>query len=154
MSHYQKSLILLAGGLIAGTADISYAIIFSVTQGSSAQSLLQFVATGLLGKAAFAGGWRTACMGLLMHFTITLIITLIVYFASQRINIINRRPILSGILVGIIVFATMKFIVLPLSAFPFPINLKPLSTITNLLSHMFLFGVPIAIAVSKANKNA
>ena len=152
MSPSRISLILLTGGLIAGTADISYAIIFTVTQGSSAQGLLQFVATGLLGKAAFQGGWVTASIGLTLHFIITFFITLIVYLTSQRIHLINHRPFIAGMLIGVAVFAIMKFVVLPLSAFPFPVNLKPLSTITNLLSHMFFFGVPIAIAVSKANR--
>jgi len=152
MNHRKIAAILLAGGLLAGTGDIVFAIIFAITQGSTAQSLLQFVATGLLGKAAFDGGWQTASLGLALHFAITLVITFLFYIVSLRLQFINHRPILSGVILGLIVFAVMKFVVLPLSAFPFPINLKPLSIITNLLSHMFLFGVPIAVAVSKANK--
>lgn len=141
----------MLGGFIAATGDIGYAIIFAITQGSTAQHLLQFVASGLLGTAAFEGGWKTASLGLTLHFVITFFITFLFYFTSLRLQVINRRPVLSGVVLGIIVFIVMKFVVLPLSAFPYPINLKPLSTITNLLSHMFLFGIPIAIAVSKAN---
>ena len=152
MNLSKISSILFLGGFIAAVGDISYAIIFAITQGSSAEHLLQFVATGLLGEGAFQGGWATAGFGLALHFAITFFITFLFYMTSLRISFINRRPIIAGMALGIIVFIVMKFIVLPLSAFPYPINLKPLSTITNLLSHIFFFGIPIAVAVSKANE--
>jgi hypothetical protein len=43
----------------------------------------------------------------------------------------------------------MRLVVLPLSAFPFPVRFKPLNTVLDLMSHMFFFGVPIAVAASK-----
>ena len=112
--------------------------------------LLQFGASGVLGEVAFHGGWAIAGFGLALHFGINF--TFLFYLISLRIDFISHRPIIAGMALGIIVFIVMKFIVLPLSAFLFPINLKPLSTITNLLSHIFLFGIPIAVAVSKASR--
>jgi hypothetical protein len=44
----------------------------------------------------------------------------------------------------------MRLVVLPASAFPFPVTFKPLATTLDLLSHTFLFGVPIALAIRKA----
>ena len=44
----------------------------------------------------------------------------------------------------------MRLVVLPLSAFPHPVSFKPLAAGLDLLSHMFLFGLPIALAASKA----
>ena len=44
----------------------------------------------------------------------------------------------------------MRLVVLPLSAFPHPVSFKPLSAGLDLLSHMFLFGLPIALAAAKA----
>ena len=43
----------------------------------------------------------------------------------------------------------MRLVVLPLSAFPHPVTFKPLSASLDLLSHMFLFGVPIALAAAR-----
>jgi len=47
------------------------------------------------------------------------------------------------------VFLVMRLVVLPLSAFPYPVSFKPMSVIPDLMSHMFLFGIPIAWAASK-----
>src|SRR5256714_6189019 len=45
------------GGLIAGTLDITYAIVFSyLRSGTSPVVILQSVASGLLGKDSFNGG--------------------------------------------------------------------------------------------------
>jgi hypothetical protein len=44
-------------------------------------------------------------------------------------------------------------VVLPLSAFPYPVTFKPLATALDLLSHMLLFGAPIAWAIQRAFLN-
>jgi hypothetical protein len=56
----------------------------------------------------------------------------------------------AGAVFGVLVFLCMRLIVLPLSAFPRPVSFEPLASTLDLLSHMFLFGVPIAAAASKA----
>jgi uncharacterized membrane protein YagU involved in acid resistance len=70
--------------------------------------------------------------------------------ASRQFRMLVERPLLSGVLFGIVVFLTMRLVVLPLSAFPFPMSFRPLATVLDLLSHMFLFGVPIAWASRQA----
>jgi uncharacterized membrane protein YagU involved in acid resistance len=60
------------------------------------------------------------------------------------------RPLLAGVLFGVLVFFAMRLVVLPLSAFPHPVSFKPLAAGLDLLSHMFLFGLPIALAAAKA----
>jgi hypothetical protein len=55
----------------------------------------------------------------------------------------------AGVIFGFVVFFCMRLIVLPLSAYPRPVTFPPLGTVLDLLSHMFLFGVPIASIVSK-----
>ena len=49
---------------------------------------------------------------------------------------------MAGIVFGIFVFFSMRLVVLPLSAFPYPVTFKPLATTLDLLSHAVLFGVP------------
>ena len=44
----------------------------------------------------------------------------------------------------------MRLVVLPLSAFPHPVSFKPLSAGLDLLSHVFFFGLPIALAAARA----
>ena len=70
--------------------------------------------------------------------------------ASRRIRFLTQQPVVAGAVFGFLVFFFMRLIVLPLSAFPFPVTFKPLATVLDLASHMFLFGVPIALAARKA----
>ena len=61
------------------------------------------------------------------------------------------HAIFGGAAFGIAVLLFMRLVVLPVSAFPHPMSFKPLATALDLLSHMFLFGVPIALAARKAS---
>jgi hypothetical protein len=140
----------LVGGSIAGTLDILFAISFAGYGGVSPAGLLQTVASGLLGNAAFSGGIPTAALGLVLHFGMSYLWAGIFVVAARRLPGLVRLPMLSGVLFGVAVFLTMRLVVLPLSAFPYPVTFKPLSTILDLLSHTFLFGVPIAFAARRA----
>lgn len=53
---------ILAGGAIAGTLDIAFAFTFAGMHGASPLRVLLFIASGLLGKAAFAGGWSAGAL--------------------------------------------------------------------------------------------
>jgi hypothetical protein len=142
---------ILVGGLIAGTLDLTYAIIFSAIRGRAPQRLLQLVATGWLGNAAYDGGVPTAVLGVVSHYFIMFCAAATFYFASSRIELLRRRPIVGAMLFGIGMYAVMTFIVLPLSAFPYPIlPLIPWIVALNLLVHMFLVGVPISLAAKRA----
>jgi uncharacterized membrane protein YagU involved in acid resistance len=136
----------LVGGAIGGALDILFAITFAYVRGMAPDRLLQTVASGLLGNAAFDGGIPVAVLGLASHFVMSCTWAAIFVLAAGHFHALTRRPILSGILFGIVVFLTMRLVVLPLSAFPYPLSFKPLATTLDLLSHMLLFGVPIALA--------
>jgi len=140
---------LLAGGTAAGALDILFAISFAAYNGMDPVHLLQTVASGALGKAAFSGGVATAALGLALHFTLAYLWAAIFLVATWRAPVLVRRPLLSGMVFGVVVFLTMRLVVLPLSAFPFPVTFKPLGSTLDLMSHMFLFGFPIALAASK-----
>ena len=141
---------ILVGGSIAATLDIVYAILFNAAGGMPPMRLLQVVASGWLGTDAFQGGAPAAALGLLSHFLICYAIAAIFYFAAQRVSFLTQRPVVSGVVFGICVFFVMNFLVLPLSAFPYPFRLRPLANATDLLSHMFFVGVPIAVATRAA----
>ena len=141
---------MLVGGSIAGALDILFAITFAHYRGMAPARLLQTVASGVLGTAAFDGGIPAAALGLALHFGMSFVWAGIFGVAAVRLPALLRRPLLSGILFGVVVFLAMRLVVLPLSAFPVPISFKPLATALDLLSHMFLFGVPIAWASRQA----
>ena len=148
----QRSMVwaLLVGGSIAGALDILFAISFAACNGTGPVELLQTVASGALGKAAFDGGVPTAALGLLLHFLLSYSWAGAFLLAAVRMSALVRRSMVSGIVFGIAVFLLMRLVVLPLSAFPFPVKFRPLASILDLLSHMFFFGVPIALATRRA----
>jgi len=140
----------LVGGSIGGALDIMFAISFAGYNGVAPTRLLQTVASGMLGNAAFSGGISSAALGLLLHFGLSYLWAGMFVVAAQRLPMLIRQPLPSGVLFGVAVFLTMRLIVLPLSAFPYPVTFKPLGTVLDLLSHTFLFGVPIAFVARRA----
>jgi hypothetical protein len=58
--------------------------------------------------------------------------------------------VFAGAIFGLVVFLAMRLVVLPLSAFPHPVSFKPLAAGLDLFSHMFLFGLPIALAARRS----
>src|SRR4029079_17995499 len=112
---------LVAGGTVAATLDIAFAISFAAYNGMAPVRLLQTVASGALGKSAFAGGTGTAMLGLALHFALSYLWAGLFLIAASRAPRLLRHPLASGIAFGVLVFFSMRLIVLPLSAFPFPV---------------------------------
>lgn len=154
MKHRSGLWAVAVGGSIAGTLDILFAISFAAYRGMPPTGLLQTVASGLLGNEAYAGGVPVAGLGLLLHFAMSYAWAGIFLLASRQFPMLVNKPLLSGVLFGVLVFFTMRLVVLPLSAFPYPISFKPLATVLDLLSHAFLFGVPIALATRRTRAGA
>ena len=141
---------ILVGGSIAGALDITYALVFSGFRGVPPTRLLQSVASGLLGSAAFDGGVPTAALGLFLHFCIAFIWATIFCVATRRLPVLTRHAVISGILYGVFIYAMMNLVVLPLSAFPRKVTFVPIVVATGLLVHMFFIGVPISLATRRA----
>lgn len=144
------ALVVLLGGLIAGALDILFAISFAAWNGTRPVQLLQIVASGLFGKSALSGGLPMAAMGLALHFLLSLLWAGLFLALAWLRPALAQSPYLYGLLFGVLVFFAMRLVVLPLSAFPFSVSFKPLATVLDLLSHMLLFGLPIALAVRRA----
>jgi len=63
---------IVTGLLIAGVLDASFAVIVDVVilHAFSLLGVLQWIASGPLGRAAFAGGLATAALGVAIHFAL------------------------------------------------------------------------------------
>jgi hypothetical protein len=150
MSRYTAGTAILLGGLIAGTLDILYAIGFSAWRGTPPQTLLQFVASGLLGQASFDGGNATAALGLLLHYLMMLLIAAIFYALSRQLTFLVRKPFIWGPVYGFLVYWVMNLVVMQLSATPNKWRFIPIAFATGIIVHMFFIGATIAWAASKA----
>ena len=140
------------GSLIAGTLDICAACLTAwLRAGLGPIRLCQFVASGLLGPAAFDGGVKTALLGLALHFLIATIWTIVFYLASRKFLFLVERPVQFGLIYGIAVYLFMNFVVIPLSR----ITPRP-ATITGrtigLLTIMFCIGLPISLIVRRFSR--
>jgi hypothetical protein len=84
--------------LVVGALDITEVIVFYGLKGVPPTRILQSVATGLLGKAAYEGGIPTALLGLGLHYFIAAVLVSVYFFASRRIAVLRDSPIIMGAL--------------------------------------------------------
>ena len=136
----------LLAGLIAGVLDITAALILSAQQGVGAVRVLQFIASGVMGRAAFRGGEETAALGLALHFGIALGGAAVYWVASRVFPFLVEHPFFWGLLYGIAVYFFMNLVVLPLSAVaqrPFVFSLAMINI------HMLCVGLPIALVLRR-----
>jgi hypothetical protein len=143
------------GGLVAGTLDITYACVYwGLKRNVPAQRILQSVAAGLLGKASFEGGGKTAALGLALHYLIALSMSGAYYLVARRWTLLWQRPLLAGAAYGLLLYAIMNYIVVPLSAAGGGGSQDPLWISLSLAVHALLIGVPIALFVRRARRPA
>jgi len=142
--------VILCGGLIAGTLDLTAAFVSSwLRAGVGPVRVMQSIASGLLGAASYTGGAKTAVLGVALHFLIAIVATAVFYLAARTLRFPQQHAIIAGLLYGIAVYLFMNFVVLPLSAFP-QRAAPPLSgRIIGLLIIMFCVGLPIAVIVHR-----
>ena len=138
---------IVIAGLVAGALDISYAFIIWGLRGVTPIRIGQSIASGLLGReAAVGGGTAMGLLGLLLHFILATIIAAIYYGAARNIRLLVDRAVPYGIVYGLATYGVMNYVVMPLSAIGRTGGGGPLYiTITGILVHMFLIGLPIAL---------
>jgi uncharacterized membrane protein YagU involved in acid resistance len=142
--------VVVLGGLVAGTLDLTAACIYSWLRASVAPvRVMQSIAAGLLGAASYTGGPKTAALGVALHFLIATVATAIFYIVSRKVEFLTRQSILAGLIYGLAVYLFMNFVVLPLSELPRR-GAPPLSArIIGLLIIMFCVGLPISTIVRR-----
>ncbi|HTU66614.1 MAG TPA: hypothetical protein VMF52_11735 [Steroidobacteraceae bacterium] len=132
------------GGGVGGLLDILYAItLWGFILGGSPVGILQSIASGILGKAAYDGGAATAILGLALHFFIAFSMALVYVLAARHLRVLTARPLLMGALYGVLLFAVMNFVVVPLSAIG-PRPMTPIGAFRALLPHVIFVGPVIA----------
>jgi hypothetical protein len=135
--------VIICATLLVGTLDISDAFIFYSLRGVTPTRILQGIASGVLGRAAFTMGHRSALLGLFFHFFIAFSATTVFLLAARKLPL-SRRPWLYGALFGIALYIVMNYIVLPISK----IGLRPTPPLVPLINGVaalvFCIGIPLA----------
>ncbi len=146
-SQFLKAI--FCGGLCAGVLDFLGACLSNASRGVTPLRIAQSIASGLLGRAAFEGGYSTAALGVVLHFIIALGAAAIFNLARLRWNWLTERAWWSGALYGIAVFWFMQLIVLPLSAIAFKQSFAWPVIVTGLIVHILCVGWPIAFCAAR-----
>ena len=140
---------ILRAGLVSGTLDITDALVYYGFRGARPMAILQSIASGLLGRAAFQGGVGTAMLGMLLHFFIAFTASAVFYFAARKLAFFRRQAALWGLLYGGAIYLVMNYLVLPLSAVAKPRPAVPaISLINGVLAVVLLVGLPISLIVN------
>lgn len=132
-----------AGGLIAGTLDLTQACILF------GRHVPLAIAAGLLGPDAFHQGAPTYVLGVFLHYFIATSFAGFYYGASRRLGFLTEHPWICGLFYGAAIEEVMNLVVLPLSALheTGPYELHDL--LTGLGVHMVVAGLPIALCVRR-----
>lgn len=140
----QAILAIATGGVIVGVLDLLYAIV--VYSPEKPTLIPQTIASGVLGTKAYAGGIQAAALGVVLHFVIALGAATVYYLASRRFSFLLRRPIISGLSYGALVYGFMHLVVLPLSAADHS-RMPVIYKLCEFVEHWFLVGLPVALSV-------
>lgn len=128
-------------GLIAGTLDILAAV--TILGKMNYAGTLKFIASGVFGPEAFAGGPEMIFAGLIFHYLIALAFTASWFYIYPYLPSIKTNRLLSGLFIGVLIWCIMNLGVLPLS------NVKSAApTLHGILLNMSILVVCIGLPVS------
>ena len=101
---------ILLGGFAAGAADIISAL---GNQGGRVVGVMQYIASGLIGKIAFEGGALTVAFGFLVHFGLNTIMAALFVLAARRWEFLWRNPWPVGLAYGALLSVAMFYFIVP-----------------------------------------
>ncbi len=139
--------LLIKGWLLAGTLDITAAIIQTLIAGGSISRLMQYIASGAFGAAAFEGGMAYAVLGLAFHYVIAFGWSFLFLLIYPKLSFAPQHRLLTGIGYGAFVWFMMNRIVLPLSN----IAMRPFDPVRALIAAtvlMVAIGIPLSFVAS------
>ena len=143
---------ILLAGIIAGSLDLTFAFTFhGLMSGATPLRILQTIATGWLGLDALKGGLPAAALGFVSHYGILIGASALYLIAMLRMRWMTAHAYLYGMVYGVMIYAFMHLVVLPLSNAP---HFKPtvLGTACDFAMHGLVIGPAIALALKRFAK--
>lgn len=105
----------LVGGLAIALVDCVLLSAFWWPQGVSLDRILRGIAVGVFGPDARTGGVAMTIAGALFHLINATLFVTIYGVVARRLPVIGERPFVFGPIYGLVVWAVMTFVVVPLS---------------------------------------
>jgi hypothetical protein len=143
--------IILLSGLLVGTLDILSAFVdVYVSTGRTPLLVLNYIASAVFGPEARTGGADMQLFGLLCHYLIAFIFTVIFFVAYRPLQFYKLLPVLLGILYGLFIWVVMNRLVVPMSRIGRPAVTPPLWRMAKAaLILITMIGLPLALIARK-----
>ncbi len=144
-SKLLKSITLTA--FVAGTLDLAGAVVsYMLSRGGSfPKKILEYIAGGWYGSPALDGSLKMNIIGILSHFFIATCWTVLFYFLYPRLRILQKNSLISAVLYGLVIWAVMNLVVLPLSAWHAPVMIVPREAVKAAFILIVCVGLPVAV---------
>jgi hypothetical protein len=107
--------------------------------------VLQYIASGAMGRAAFRGGRQTAALGVLIHFLIAASWVTLFVLLARWTGMLRRHAPVWGAVYGLVMYAVMNYLVLPQTRVAARGQPSVVSLVNGIAALMFCFGVPLAL---------
>ena len=133
--------------LVAGSLDLLWAMLLTTLFGREIPNMLRYVASGPF-PAAQDMGASGAAIGVAVHFLLMTAMAGIFVLAAQSRPQLLARPIVAGILYGLLTYVLMNLLVVPVR-FGTPLPPKAISVATQLFAHIVLVGIPTALITAR-----
>lgn len=141
---------ILFATLVAGTLDILSAFLFAGMGGVTPGQVLRYVASGPFGDSLRSGGLGAAIAGLLVHYSLMLVMVMVFAKTVERVQLIRNPWYVWGAAYGIAIYLVMYWVVVPLRFGAAPKT--DLWSVGNaLFSHIVCVGLPMAIILTRRN---
>jgi uncharacterized membrane protein YagU involved in acid resistance len=145
---------IIRAGLLVGTIDIlsAFGWYFIKTGKTRFLDIFKFIASGIFGKQAFAGGTAMILTGLFLHYFIAFAFTIFFFLVFKKIRPLSKHKILTAVVYGLFIWSVMNLIVVPLSA----VASRPFSfsnALINILILIIGIGLPLSFIASAYYKN-
>jgi len=143
---------IVLAGLVAGTLDIIAACTqFYINTRKDPAIVLRYVASGVFGKKAMAGGMPMAAWGLFFHFIIAFGLAVFFFWLYPKIKWIRQNIIPAGLIYGIFAWLITTQVIVPLSEIGRQ-PIVPSKAMVPILILMFCIGLPIALITASYYK--
>lgn len=140
---------IILAGLIAGTLDITAACIqFYSKTGKGPETIFRYIASAVIGKEAYTGGFGMILLGLFLHYLIAFIWTILFFLLYPGVRNFSRNVIVNGFLYGLIVWSLMNLVIVPMTK----ITTTPVDfvkAIPGILIIIVCIGLPISIIAER-----
>ncbi|MDQ6813043.1 MAG: hypothetical protein M3040_04840 [Bacteroidota bacterium] len=141
---------IIKAGAVAGTLDIITACTYYCikTGGSNPLNVLKFVASGVFGKDAIAGGSTMIIAGLALHYFIAFAFTAFFFWLFPKVKVLSTNKIGTGVVYGIFAWMVMNLLIVPLSNVAArPFNLA--NSVINAVILIVCIGIPLSFMANK-----